>query len=170
MARCSKSLHLYLLLLIGICTSQAFITPTEPRSCSSIFRMHSHGNNNLARTTEKVSYTLAAVGLSLFTLSQPVNAGVINAPQCVDGVGSSCEAMAEGNELIAKLQKRSAENRERYAQETLDRYNENNFVDYFKAIDKKLVKKPDGKYELLTFKEYATLEKSGKIKDGKFIE
>ncbi|CAM9409053.1 unnamed protein product [Heterosigma akashiwo] len=111
-----------------------------------------------------------AVTVSFGMISLPAEAGVIQATQCVDGVGSSCDELAGGNDLIKRLQKRSEENRERYAQEALDTYNERNFGDYFSVVGKKMARHKDGTYEVIDIVTYSKLEQAGKIDKGKFIE
>lgn len=45
----------------------------------------------------------------------------------ITGEGAQCDDLAEGNELIKSLQAKSAQSKDRYFQETLDKYNEHNF-------------------------------------------
>lgn len=47
--------------------------------------------------------------------------------QGVTGEGAQCDELAGGNELIKKLQAKSALTKDKYVKETLDRYNEHNF-------------------------------------------
>ena len=48
------------------------------------------------------------------SISSPANADVIRAPgRCANGQGDGCDSLAEDNELIQLLQKRSSENREK---------------------------------------------------------
>lgn len=55
--------------------------------------------------------TAACLGI-LFPLT-PVNADVIRSPgKCANGEGDGCDSLAEDNELIRSLQKKSSENRE----------------------------------------------------------
>ncbi|CAN0541517.1 unnamed protein product, partial [Scytosiphon promiscuus] len=43
------------------------------------------------------------------------------------GEGAQCDDLSEGNELIKSLQAKSAISKDRYIQETLDKYNDHNF-------------------------------------------
>jgi len=61
---------------------------------------------------------LRTAGLGLLTLStistaDPANADVIRSPgKCANGEGDGCDSLADDNELIRSLQKKSSENRE----------------------------------------------------------
>ena len=70
-------------------------------------------DNNSSRR----SFFGKVISSSLVALPTISNAEVIQASgTCVSGQGDVCKDLAEGNEFIEALQKRSAENRERYRQ------------------------------------------------------
>ena len=52
---------------------------------------------------------------------------------CAQGVGGKCAELAEGNTLILELQKRSAQNREKYQKQELESYWNRNYKDFFDA-------------------------------------
>jgi hypothetical protein len=52
---------------------------------------------------------------------------------CEQGVGGKCTELAEGNPLILKLQKSSAENRLKYQKQNLESYWNRNYKDFFDA-------------------------------------
>eukprot|EP00903_Cladosiphon_okamuranus_P010772 g10178.t1 len=91
-------------------------------------------------------------------------------PRCITGEGAQCDDLAEGNEFIKSLQAKSAQSKDRYFQETLDKYNDHNFKDYFRAENKHMVKHKTGKYEILTDAEYIDAERAGKVKNDVFLE
>ena len=69
-------------------------------------------NNSRRSFFGKVMSSSLVVALPTIT-----NAEVIQASgTCVSGQGDVCKDLAEGNEFIEALQKRSAENREKYRQ------------------------------------------------------
>ena len=59
---------------------------------------------------------LQSISLSstiLISSSSPASASVIRSPgKCANGEGEGCDSLAEDNELIKSLQKKSSENRE----------------------------------------------------------
>eukprot|EP00752_Nemacystus_decipiens_P006769 g6079.t1 len=96
-------------------------------------------------------------------------ADVSISPRCITGEGAQCDDLAEGNEFIKSLQAKSALSKDRYFQETLDKYNDHNFKDYFRAENKHMVKHKSGKYEILTNAEYIDAERAGKVKNDVFL-
>jgi len=124
----------------------------------------------------------ALVTLSTFSLPLPSSAegvSVLRSKGCYRGEGEACDELAEGNELIRSLQRKSAENREMNDREALNAYNMKNFPDFFASLNppKYLVKQPDGSFGVYTDAELAELKKLGKItvenpktKGGKFMD
>ena len=55
--------------------------------------------------------SLVGITAGIFVAPKPGH-GVINNKVCVAGVGDGCDDLAEGNEFVKELQRRSAENRE----------------------------------------------------------
>ena len=54
------------------------------------------------------------ITIGITSISSPANADVIRAPgRCANGEGDGCDSLAEDNELIQALQKKSSENREK---------------------------------------------------------
>jgi len=98
-----------------------------------------------------------------------------NGSGCVFGEGDGCEALAEGNELILKLQKKSRDNREKNEKELYEKTVAMlGYDDFFTTVDKVMVR-IDGsdKYKALTMQEYSDAKKAGKIYlsvDGNGIE
>uniref|UniRef100_A0A7S0BP43 Uncharacterized protein n=1 Tax=Rhodosorus marinus TaxID=101924 RepID=A0A7S0BP43_9RHOD len=73
----------------------------------------------------------------------------LEAARCDNGIGSGCQDLAEGNEFILKLQKRSAEKNDQRQREMLEDYWKKNYGDYFKFDQNKdLVKNDDGTWSL----------------------
>ena len=93
--------------------------------------------------------------------------GVGNDERCENGEGAACERLADGNELVAKLQARSRENKEKNAAAIVDKtVMQLGYSDFFDTLDKNLVKMPDGTYKALSMEEYSQLRKAGKIMTG----
>mmetsp|Transcript_10697 Transcript_10697/g.31898 ORF Transcript_10697/g.31898 Transcript_10697/m.31898 type:complete len:186 (+) Transcript_10697:118-675(+) len=97
----------------------------------------------------------------------PANA-LIQAPICTSGVGDGCDALSADSPLLKELQEKSAAKRDQRAKEALERYNINNFGDYFSATfpPKALVRHRDGTFEALTQDVVAAGLKSGRIRYG----
>jgi len=53
------------------------------------------------------------ITIGITSISSPVNADVISGARCANGEGDGCDSLAEDNELILSLQKKSSENREK---------------------------------------------------------
>ena len=99
----------------------------------------------------------------LFVGIDNANAAVLQSKGCALGVGDGCDDIAAGNELIRKLQERSAANREVYIKEALDAYNMKNYPDFFQSIGQVLVKMPDGSFKTFSEEEFSNLKAAGKI-------
>ena len=83
---------------------------------------------------------------------------------CTFGEGAKCDDLAEGNELILKLQKQSRDNKEKYERELYEKTIAMlGYDDALMAVGKNLVLKPDGKYAALSDAEYQAAKKAGKI-------
>lgn len=97
--------------------------------------------------------------------SDPANADVIRSPgKCANGEGEGCDSLAEDNDLIRSLQKKSSENREENQREALNAYYMKNYPDVFAVSDKRMVKKMDGSFALFSAEEVKELAQEGKIK------
>ena len=87
--------------------------------------------------------------------------------RCENGEGEACSQLAEGNELILKLQQKSRENKETNAKELYEKtVRQLGYSDFFSAVDMNLVLLPNGTYATFTASEYYELRKAGKIKPG----
>ncbi len=87
--------------------------------------------------------------------------------RCENGEGAACERLAEGNELIMKLQEKSRANKEKNARAQYDKtVRMLQYGDYFDAMDKNLVQMPNGKYTTLDMQTYWKLRKEGRIDPG----
>ena len=53
------------------------------------------------------------ITIGITSISSPANADVISGARCANGLGDGCESLAEDNELIQALQKKSSENKEK---------------------------------------------------------
>ena len=53
------------------------------------------------------------ITIGISSISSPANADVISGARCANGQGDGCDSLAEDNELIQALQKRSSENKEK---------------------------------------------------------
>ncbi|KAG8463790.1 hypothetical protein KFE25_004063 [Diacronema lutheri] len=83
-----------------------------------------------------------------------------NAVRCENGTGDACEAAAEGNELIKRLQEQSRANRDRNEQDVRARWTRNaGYDEYFAVYGLKVVPKEGGGYALMAEGEYAQLQK-----------
>lgn len=109
------------------------------------------------------------------TVANPTNFKGFNlfgegsAERCENGQGAACERLAEGSELILKLQKQSVANREKNAKQLYEQTVRNlNYGEFFDALDKNLVQLPSGKFAAYDAEEYTRLRKEGKIKIGAF--
>lgn len=80
-------------------------------------------------------------------------------------MGSGCDALADDSALIKRLQQQSAAKKDQYAKESLERYNRNNYGDYFAAEfpPRKLVRHSNGTFEALTDQQIGQGVKAGKI-------
>jgi len=87
---------------------------------------------------------------------------------CTFGDGSGCDALAEGNELILKLQKKSRDNKEKYELELYEKTTAMlGYDDYLMAADKVMVRiNASGKYQSLTLPEYYDAKKAGRLSPG----
>jgi hypothetical protein len=92
-----------------------------------------------------------------------------SAERCENGQGEACNRLAEGNELILKLQEQSRVNKEKNARQLYEQTIRNlNYGEYFDALDKNLVQLPNGKFASYDIETYTKLRKDGKIKIGAF--
>jgi len=117
-----------------------------------------------------------ALSLAAASLLAPLSAkastaetifGVGSSERCENGEGSACADLAEGNELVLKLQAQSKANKEKNAKAVVDQtVMQLGYSDYFTAVDKYLVKLPDGKFKAFDAYEYGELRKAGRIKPG----
>ena len=58
-----------------------------------------------------IKYLGITIGIT--SISSPANADVIRGARCANGEGDGCDSLAEDNEFIQSLQKKSSENREK---------------------------------------------------------
>ena len=66
------------------------------------------------QTTRRDVIKHLGITIGITSISSPANADVIRAPgRCANGEGDGCDSLAEDNELIQALQKKSSENREK---------------------------------------------------------
>lgn len=73
-----------------------------------------------AQSTVREHLTLCTFDRLVVVVDPPIISGIT-------GEGAQCDDLAEGNELIKSLQAKSAISKDRYFQETLDKYNDHNF-------------------------------------------
>ena len=94
--------------------------------------------------------------------------GVGDDSRCENGEGAACAALAEGNELVLRLQEKSRLNKEKNAQELYDKtVRQLGYSSFFDTLDdKNLVQLPDGKYATLDAETYARLRSQGRIDVG----
>jgi hypothetical protein len=103
----------------------------------------------------------------LFGNSQLAKAAIIEVDRCDNGVGPGCTE--DSSPLINELRAKSALNKDKREIESLRRYNENNYGDFFAASwpPKKLVlHQATNKYEAINEQDLADLIKYGKVKSG----
>lgn len=83
---------------------------------------------------------------------------------CTYGEGARCAELAEGNELILKLQKRSRDNKEKNEIELYEMTTSKlGYDDYFMSTDKVMVRTDArGKFTTLTLEEYYAAKKAGR--------
>ncbi|KAJ1625017.1 hypothetical protein T492DRAFT_880871 [Pavlovales sp. CCMP2436] len=85
--------------------------------------------------------------------------------RCENGTGAACDAAAEGNALILKLQERSRLNRVANEVNTRRRWEANvGYDDHFKMLGQKIVEKEGGGYMLMPEKEYNEMLRQSKSK------
>jgi hypothetical protein len=126
---------------------------------------------SLQRATAAVLASASVLAAPAHILAaDTVKPGVLRVQLCEVGVGDGCDTASEGNELIQRLQKQSAEKREQRRVEMLDDYNKKNFGDYFRAENKHMVKKGLNQYEIMTNAQYAAAEKAGLVYNDKFVQ
>jgi hypothetical protein len=99
--------------------SQAFIPPgiiyrsSKPLALSRSELDSVQVRQSDAPTTRRQAIQQAATLVGFLSMSTIANADVIRAPgRCANGEGDGCDSLAEGNEFIQQLQKRSLENKE----------------------------------------------------------
>mmetsp|Transcript_20436 Transcript_20436/g.37518 ORF Transcript_20436/g.37518 Transcript_20436/m.37518 type:complete len:184 (+) Transcript_20436:50-601(+) len=119
-------------------------------------------------TRRNILHRTASLGfltiISTAAAAAPANADVIRSPgKCANGEGEGCDSLAEDNELIQSLQKKSSENREANQREALNAYYMKNYPDVFAASGKRMVKKMDGSFVLYSPEEVKDLTDEGKI-------
>lgn len=133
---------------------------------SSASAFHININETPAEFTRRdLLQQTASLALLAISTARPANADVIRSPgKCANGEGEGCDSLAEGNDLIRSLQKKSSENREANQREALNAYYMKNYPDVFAVYDKRMVKKIDGSFTLYSTEEVATLMRDGKIK------
>ncbi|KAK1741048.1 hypothetical protein QTG54_008300 [Skeletonema marinoi] len=125
----------------------------------------SNTNNNPLHSRRNMLLGLSATNLAfLSSYASSANADVLRSAGCANGEGEACADLAEGNEFIQNLQKKSAQNKEANQREALNAYYMKNYPDVFAVSDKKMVKKLDGSYALFSAKEVDNLNKAGKIR------
>jgi hypothetical protein len=90
---------------------------------------------------------------------------IIRADKCAYGEGSGCESLAEENEFIKELQKRSLSKKEATQKEYLNAYQNKNYPDFFASLStpKYMVKTGDGTFQLFDDAELLQLKKEGRI-------
>jgi hypothetical protein len=90
-------------------TAALTVIPTSnERSCYCCCTRRSILQQALTVATSAISITAATA-----STANPAYADVIRSPgKCANGEGEGCDSLAEDNELIRSLQKKSAENRE----------------------------------------------------------
>jgi len=92
-----------------------------------------------------------------------------SAERCENGQGAACDNLAEGSELILRLQEQSRANKEKNAKKLYEQTIRNlNYGEYFDAVDKNLVQLPNGKFAAYDIETYTQMRKDGKIKIGSF--
>jgi hypothetical protein len=91
---------------------------------------------------------------------------VLRSAGCARGTGEACADLAEGNEFILSLQKKSQENAIQADADALAAYNNKNFPDFLASLNppKYLVKQPDGKFVVYDDRELSQLKAAGKIR------
>ena len=112
-------------------------------------------------TKALVSTSAVLTAKALFP-KEPANA-VISSKYCAYGGGDGCDDLAEGNEFILELQRKSAANKEAIQQDAKNAFYMKNYPDWFSAVGKSMVKKPDGTFMVVSDAELADLKAQGKI-------
>lgn len=155
--------------------------PCEARDLSAL-EMPADTDSSERRLLLRNAVASAVVAISAVSFPSPSSSegvSVLRSKGCYRGEGEACDELAEGNEFIQSLQKKSAENREMNDREALNAYNMKNFPDFFASLNppKYLVKQPDGTFGVYTDAELADLKRMGKItvenpkaKGGKFMD
>lgn len=113
----------------------------------------------LAKTVSVVS----AASLGLLVGHPQEASAVISSKFCAYGEGDGCDDLADGNEYIKQLQARSAANRESTEKEARNAFYMKNYPDWFAAVGKTMVKKPDGSFVVLDDAELAELKAQNRI-------
>jgi len=112
---------------------------------------------------------LAPTATAAMATPPAANAAVIAVARCDSGVGDGCEANAKESEVIRNLLQSSKQNRKKYERENLERYNLNNYKDYFAAgtVPRTLVQHPvTRKYDAVPDDELRVLVREGKVIPG----
>jgi hypothetical protein len=110
-----------------------------------------------------VASNVALLSVVCTSSTTAANADVIRSAGCANGEGDACADLADGNEFIQSLQKKSAQNKEANQREALNAYYMKNYPDVFAVSDKRMVKRTDGTYALYSADEVSNLTKAGKI-------
>ena len=120
----------------------------------------------LAVNSRRQFFVAAAVGSS--AAARAAEAAVLSTPICEQGVGPGCDELAGDSAFLKQLQERSAAKKEERNKASLERYNYNNFQDYFAASypPKKLVRHKNGTFAALTDAQIDAGVKAGTIGKG----
>ncbi|KAL7517319.1 hypothetical protein ACHAWX_002249, partial [Stephanocyclus meneghinianus] len=123
-------------------------------------------NKSRSVTTRRAAIQRTVALMTMLSASRAANADVIRSPgRCANGEGAGCDSLAEGNEFIQSLQRKSLENKEENQREALYVYYMKNYPDVFALSDKRMVMKQDGTFALFSAEEVKNLTKSGLIKN-----
>ena len=88
---------------------------------------------------------------------------VISSKYCASGRGEGCSELSEGNDFIRSLQEKSAAKADIYAQEARNAYYMKNYPDVFAVDGKKMIKKPDGTFMIVSETEMKELLENNRI-------
>lgn len=119
------------------------------------------------RNTASAIATFVGAGAAAPALAKEEKAtAVLRSAGCARGSGEACTDLAEGNEFILNLQRKSQDNAAQADADALAAYNNKNFPDFLASLNppKYLVKQPDGKFVVYDDREISQLKAAGKIR------
>jgi hypothetical protein len=151
-----------LCLLIAVATSVLTYSPQQKQYNKPQRSKQQEEIQRRVFFTKALVSTSAVLTTKALLPKEPANA-VISGKYCAYGEGDGCADLAEGNEFILELQRKSSANKEAIQQDARNAFYMKNYPDWFSAVGKSMVKKPDGSFMVVSDADLAELKAQNKI-------